>query len=160
MHRTLQWTYEDFLLAWMLFPLVTISTLLEFTCGTMVSCYSWTSFTRNFANSCTNVEEFRFVLSGQLTATGRILNVIPGDFNRDGKLDILVMTEPSPPNRVTLDMALYLSPPRGFGTFIAFGISNRRTERPFDLGREPAYLTSILYFCAAYSDRCWRNDED
>jgi integrin alpha FG-GAP repeat containing protein 1 len=111
--------------------------------GPWLACYSWSSFTRDFADSCTAAEEFRFVLSGQLTTAGRVLNVIPGDFNRDGKLDLLVMTEPSPPKRVALDMTLYLSPPRGFGMYMAFDRSNRRLKNSSNLAESaPISLVS------------------
>lgn len=47
-------------------------------------------------------------------------NVVPGDFNNDGRLDLLVMSEGQ--NRDELDMTVYLSDLLGgFGGFVCTG---------------------------------------
>lgn len=61
-----------------------------------------------------HIDSFQFILSGQVANTGTVVNVIPGDFNSNGKLDLLIMSE-STRNRAALDMQLYLEAPRGFG---------------------------------------------
>lgn len=61
-----------------------------------------------------SIDSFQFTLSGQIANAGTVVNAVPGDFNSDGKLDLLIMSESSR-NRAALDMQLYLEAPRGFG---------------------------------------------
>lgn len=114
-----------------------ISILLEFTYGTMVSLLSLELPYVALTDSCTTAEEFQFVPSGQLTTKDRVLNVIPGDFNRDGKLDLLVMTEHSSRNGAVIDMALYLFPPRGFGKFVPSSDLSDSLENGLNLAETP-----------------------
>ncbi|KAH7890039.1 hypothetical protein F5I97DRAFT_1999340 [Phlebopus sp. FC_14] len=52
-----------------------------------------------------NHDELHFEKSSEIRHPAPIYNVIPGDFTHDGKLDVLVMSANSAPNR--LDMVLY-----------------------------------------------------
>ncbi|KAF8319364.1 hypothetical protein DL93DRAFT_2124690 [Clavulina sp. PMI_390] len=71
-----------------------------------------------------NHEEFRFVASPPLTSSGKIVNAIPGDFDRDGKLDLLVMSE----SLGALDMSLYLGAPSGFSNEVVELVSAARAQ--------------------------------
>ena len=63
---------------------------------------------------CTNVspEGYTFVKSNTFRHSHKVLNVVPGDFSQDGRLDILVMGQEH--SQVSLDVYLGL-PQGGFG---------------------------------------------
>jgi integrin alpha FG-GAP repeat containing protein 1 len=39
------------------------------------------------------IGKYRYTASQTLASSSKILNVVPGDFNHDGRLDLLVMSE-------------------------------------------------------------------
>ena len=62
----------------------------------------------------TRLDAFEFRSSYQLSLDRNIVNVVPADFNRDGRLDMLSMCESSTASSA-LDMLLYLGAEGGFG---------------------------------------------
>lgn len=67
-----------------------------------------------------------------LPSTQHVQNVVPGDFNRDGKLDLLVMSITDPRDN-TLEMMLYAGAHGGFG-------------RPIRARRSPRTLTTSRFW--------------
>lgn len=65
-----------------------------------------------------SIETFQFHPPYQITLRRKVLNVVPGDFTRDGRLDLLVMAE-STTSQSVLDMFLYLGVAGGgFGALL------------------------------------------
>jgi len=57
------------------------------------------------------LEAYTFVNQASLLHRRKVLNVVPGDFTQDGRLDFLVMSQGSPSSQ--LDLQLYVALPEG-----------------------------------------------
>lgn len=73
-----------------------------------------------------------------------VTNVVPGDFNRDGRLDLLVMGEQHPGWSKETDMLVYLQTPNGtFGEYQKFSVPPASFDAhasPFPQAAEPESL--------------------
>ncbi|KIO28141.1 hypothetical protein M407DRAFT_72199 [Tulasnella calospora MUT 4182] len=60
-------------------------------------------------------DQFRFTQSTSISVPAKVLNVVPGDFTHDGKLDLLVMSQASD-TTAQLDIGLYVGTSGGLTT--------------------------------------------
>lgn len=74
------------------------------------------------------IDSFEFRSSYQLSFDCNIVNVVPADFNRDGRLDMLVMCGSSTENS-GLDMFLYLGMEGGFGMYCCCRLLRNASHR-------------------------------
>lgn len=66
-----------------------------------------------------SIDTFTYKRGTAVRHPTKIVNVVPGDFTHDGKLDILVMSQSHTKDQ--LDLILYPAlPTGGFGTFLSF----------------------------------------
>lgn len=87
------------------------------------------------------VDKYRYTPSHSLTKTTKILNVVPADFDHDGRLDLLIMSEERNGrwwggDKVTLDMDVHLQASDGsFGTSLPHVVPSMNTgEKLMDIG--------------------------
>ncbi|KAF8655798.1 hypothetical protein AX16_002884 [Volvariella volvacea WC 439] len=73
--------------------------------------------------------DFTFQLAHTFKHPSKVLNVVPGDYTHNGKLDILVMSESQ--TRDTLDLAVYPAlPAGGFDTSNVLSVPSSATAQP------------------------------